>query len=121
MTVAAWIAGGLDLAFAAFHVMFWRLFGWPGRLEDAGATNVAIMQTLNIVLIYIFVVTGVVVLGYAWRGVPLPPELAWATAAFWLLRTVLQPVMFSMRNAPSRMITLLFAVSAAAHAAATTM
>ena len=117
-SLAAWVAGGLDLGFAAFHVLFWRLFGWPGQLQPSGQTNAAITQTLNIVLVYVFVVYGVSILGFAWRGVPVPPALAWAAAAFWLLRTCLQPVMFSMRNTPSRVITFLFAVNAAVHAVA---
>jgi hypothetical protein len=116
--LAAWVAGGLDLGFAAFHVLFWRLFDWPGRLAASGQTNAAITQTLNIVLVYIFVVAGISILGYAWRGGPVPASLAWAAAVFWLLRTILQPVMFSMRNTPSRVITFLFAVNAAVHAVA---
>lgn len=114
--LAAWIAGGLDLGFAVFHILFWRLFGWPGRLEASGQTNAAITQTLNIVLIFIFIVYGIVLLGHAHRGVPVPLPVAGVGAAFWGLRMLLQPLMFSMRNVPSWAITCVFAANAAVHA-----
>ena len=114
MTVAL-LAGALDLGFAAFHLMFWRLFQWPARLEASGKVNEAITQTLNLVLIYVFVAYGVALI---WTAASLPPMLAWAGAGFWLLRMALQPRLFPMRNGPSVAITVVFAATAAVHALA---
>jgi hypothetical protein len=115
LTAALW-AGGLDLGFAAFHLMFWRLFKWPDNLERSGAINAAITQTLNIVGIYIFTFYGGALVWLALSGPQVPAILAWAGAGFWLLRLTLQPILFPMRNGPSLAITGVFVVATVAHA-----
>jgi len=48
-------AGGVfNLAFAAFHVLFWRLFDWDRDLATLNAINRAVMQILNLCLTFIF-------------------------------------------------------------------
>ena len=39
---------------ALFHAAFRRLFGWPERLAPSGSLNTAITQTLNAMLIFVF-------------------------------------------------------------------
>ncbi|MFJ5368804.1 hypothetical protein ACIPIA_06245, partial [Bosea sp. CER48] len=51
-------AGLLDLGFALFHAAFWRLFGWPRRLAASGGLNMAITQTLNAMLGFVFLAYG---------------------------------------------------------------
>lgn len=114
-TLTLWASGGYNIGFAIFHLCFWMLFHWPASLRSSGPLNAAITQTLNIVLTYCFVVYGGALI---WAGVvstPVSPLVLIAGAGFWLLRTVLQSILFPMRNRMSVGITAVFAVGVAIH------
>jgi len=116
--IASVAAGVLDLGFAVFHLMFWSLFSWPERLGASGKVNSAITQTLNWMLIYVFTVYGTLLIWLAPSELAGSSLLAGAGAGFWVLRFVLQPCLFPMRNWQSITITTVFAVNAILHAAA---
>lgn len=107
-------AGLLDLGFALFHAAFWRLFGWPERLAASGSLNMAITQTLNVMLGFVFLVYGAALI---WQSGQLVthPLLPLAGAAFWTLRLVLQFVWFDLRPWPSKLIAAIFALTAVVH------
>lgn len=113
-------AGGLDLAFALFHLAFWRLFDWPARLLPAGSLNAAITQTLNAMLAFVFCAYGAALI---WQSSLNTGSGSWllplAGALFWLLRLALQVAWFDLRPLASRVITAIFALAAVLHAAAT--
>ena len=48
------ICGVYNTGFAVFHILFWRVFGWPATIRSTGHVNSAITQTLNLMLIYCF-------------------------------------------------------------------
>lgn len=104
--------GVIDLGFAVFHLLFWKLLGWPQSLEASGKLNSAVTRTLNLVLIYVFVVYGVALI---WLGENAPPGLLIAGAGFWVLRAVLQPVMFEMKTRLSGALLGAFVVAAVFH------
>ena len=96
-------AAAYCFALAAFHMMFWRLFGWPTSLAGSGTLNVSVTQTLNVML-----TLGVVMYGAA---------LCWG-ALFLGVRTVVQPFQFAMRDTSAQILTVAFVAGAAVHAAA---
>lgn len=104
-------AGLLDVGFALFHALFWRLFGWPARLAPAGGLNSAITRTLNAVLIFVFAVYGAALLWHPGGSWLLPL----AGAGFWTLRLVLQFLWFDLKPWPSKLIAAVFALAAAVH------
>lgn len=111
-------AAAYVFALAIFHLMFWRLFRWPATLANSGRINTGVTQTLNIML-----TLGVTMYGAAlcW-GALHPDKTFWtlpaAGAVFLAVRVVVQPFQFSMRDRPSQIITIVFALGAAIHAAA---
>lgn len=107
-------AGLLDLGFALFHAAFWRLFGWPERLEPSGSLNTAITQTLNLMLGFVFLIYGAALIWQS-RQLGAHPFLPLAGAGFWSLRLVLQFVWFDLKPWPSKLITALFALTAVVH------
>ena len=115
MATMSTAAGLIDLGFAAFHLMFWRLFGWPKILVASGEVNSAVTQTLNFVLTYVFIAYGGALI---WLGEAAPAAMLWAGAGFWVLRAALQPALFPMRNKPSVIILAVFLTAGAVHAAA---
>lgn len=115
MTYAV-VASIFDIGFGLFHLMFWRLFGWPSTLALSGKINTFISQTLNAMLIYCFFAYAAAL--FWWRADENVGVLALAGTGFWLLRAVLQPVLFSARHRLSIVLTIVFLVGAALHAAA---
>ena len=116
MTLAL-LSAGFDLAVCLFHITFWRLFGWPGRLAPAGRLNAAVTQTLNIMLAYVFFATAA---GIAWAvltGHP-PEAVLWAATGFWLLRMTLQPALFPLSSRVNVAVTAVWLLGAAIHAGA---
>ncbi len=49
------LCGVYALGFAVFHTQFWRLFKWKEELSKLSSINRAIMQIMNLRLIYFFV------------------------------------------------------------------
>lgn len=111
-------AAAYVFALAVFHLMFWHLFRWPATLANSGRINTGVTQTLNIMLTF-----GVTMYGIAlsW-GALHPDKTAWtlpaAGALFLAVRVAVQPFQFSMRDRPSQIITVVFALGAVIHAAA---
>ncbi|MEC9244243.1 hypothetical protein T8J41_04670 [Nitratireductor rhodophyticola] len=116
-TTTLLICGFYNLGFAAFHAAFWSLFGWPAKLRPSGTINAAITQTLNVVLTYCFLLYGGALAWTALGYIDPHPFILISGAGFWLLRTVLQPVLFSMRDRRSVGITIIFLAGFAIHAA----
>lgn len=114
-TAAILVAGLVDIGFAIFHAMFWRIFDWPARLEASGAFSAFVTQTLNAILIYVFTIYGATLIGYGLAGHPAPSLLVLGGGAFWGLRFLLQPIFFRSWSRPMAIITVAFFVAAIAH------
>jgi hypothetical protein len=121
-TPSVWIfaAGVFDLALALFHLLFWRLFGWPRSLEASGSVNRGITQILNLAITYLFVLAALLCFLF-------PHELAatamgrfwlFAMAGFWLARSLVQPLFFSLRHPLSLALFAAFLGGTALHIAA---
>jgi len=53
-TTLIYIGGALHLAFAVFHIFFWKLFNWKESLRKTTPVNKGVMQVMNLCLIYLF-------------------------------------------------------------------
>ena len=42
-----YVCGFFNIAFAVFHILFWKVFHWKNDLKQLSFTNKAIMQILN--------------------------------------------------------------------------
>ena len=105
-------------ALALFHLMFWRLFRWPASLAASGSINAGVTQTLNLMLTFAVTVYGLALLWGAFHLDRTAWTLPAAGALFLAVRVVVQPFQFSMRNAPSLVLTAIFVVGALIHTAA---
>ena len=105
------VAGGIYcLAFAAFHLAFWKLFRWPEDLTSLSFINSAVMQILNLCLTFVFVIFGVVSLIYPadMTSTPLGRTLLLLISIFWLLRAAEQVVFFGLRSGISVLFFIVF-------------
>ena len=102
------IIGGLyNLAFALFHLMFWRLFGWKEDLASLARINRAIMQVINLCLTFVFLVFAYISLFHTTEllSTSLGKTLLVLIFIFWVLRAIEQIVFFGLRKKIS--VTLL--------------
>ncbi len=116
LTAAALFNGG----FGVFHVLFWRIFGWPRTLQSSGPVNAGITQVLNLCLTFVFFAMAIG-LGLSARNeahLPATEPLLATAAAFWLFRAALQPVYFGLKHPASIILFAIFLAGAAIHAAA---
>lgn len=116
-TTVVLLAGLHSLAFAVFHAGFWRMLRWPSSLESAGAANRAVIQILNLRLLYVFL--GIAALCFFFPdelvGTALGRALLLGMSGFWIGRTIEQFVFFrTARTSRSFMnaLTALFAIGA---------
>lgn len=99
-----------SLGFAAFHLAFWKLFGWKRELARVGLPTRAIVQILNLRLVYVFAGVGVLCLLYPHelRGTPLGRAVLAFMALFWVGRTVEQFVFLRVNHRLVHVLTALF-------------
>jgi len=92
--------GVMNVLFALFHIGFWKIFDWKHDLARLQPINRAIMQTLNLVLIYLFL--GFAALSIVLAGADSLGGLERALCAFvggvFLLRAALQLPLFGTRH-----------------------
>lgn len=112
------LGGVHSLGFAAFHLAFWKLFDWKRDLARNSPANRAIMQILNLRLVYVFL--GMGALGLAFGGelaaTPLGRALLGFIALFWVGRGVEQCVFLRIHDWRVHLLSALFALGAALHA-----
>nr|WP_255493032.1 hypothetical protein [Luteimonas sp. RC10] len=92
------------MAFAVFHLAFWRLFGWPRTLQTTTIANRAILQIANAQLVLVFA-------GVAWLCLAMSDVLA-GMAAFWWLRLTLQFVWLRVHHRLVHGLSALFLLGA---------
>ena len=79
-------AGGFfNIGLVMFHLAFWRLFNWDEDLKKISFLNRAVMQVLNISLIFAFVIFSYISLAHTKELVstPLGHSLVMLMALFW--------------------------------------
>jgi len=104
-------AGGIySFGFVIFHLMFWRIFNWGEDLRSLSFLNRAIMQVLNVSLIFAFVIFGYISLLHTNELMEssLGHSLLVLTALFWLFRAIEQIVFFKLKHWGSVMFLLVF-------------
>ena len=114
------LTGGLySLAFAVFHMLFWRVFRWKADLQRLIPVNRAIIQVLNLRLIYVFLVMGLatVLFPVALLSTELGMFILVATSLFWLMRAIEQIIFFGLHTAASIIIFGVFLIGSGLFAA----
>lgn len=112
MKTILFICGFYNIAFALFHTGFWKIFHWNAELKKLSFANKAIMQILNIQIIYYFVFTAVICFAF-------PTELLttklgnWflmGTSLFWLIRTIQQFIFLKANHYKIHLLTFIFLI-----------
>ena len=101
-----YICGFYNLTFAVFHLYFWKIFRWKEDLKENSIANRAIIQILNIRLIYVFLLMAFIYFFYTNQLVT--TEIGFVLLigflGFWTGRLIEQ---FIFLRVKSRMATIL--------------
>lgn len=104
------IGGVYNLAFAIFHMLFWKLFRWKKELPNLAPVNRAIIQVLNIRLIYVFI--GFAYLSFFFTreliSSRLGREILMFISVFWIMRAGEQKIFFGLRDKVSVALFIFF-------------
>jgi hypothetical protein len=117
MTVILYSCGIYNLIFAIFHILFWKLFNWENELSKLNFANKAIMQILNLRIIYLFLMFSFIYLFYAHEllETKLRIVLIAGMFIFWLGRTVEQFVFFNFKSRRVNILTFVFILGSILH------
>jgi hypothetical protein len=93
------IGGVICIAFAAFHLSFWKIFDWRKSLSSISQENRAIIYVLNLsVIFFLFVFAYLSIFqGNALISSLLGKTIIILMAAFWIIRAIEQPIFFGFR------------------------
>lgn len=104
------IGGFFHFGFVIFHLFFWKIFKWKKDLKSLLPVNRAVMQIMNICLIFIFFIIGSISLFHVDELLTesLGRVFLISVSGFWFLRLILQFVYFGIRRTLSIILSVLF-------------
>jgi hypothetical protein len=107
-----WIGGLYNLAFLIFHDFFWKIFNWKDDLVKLTPINKAIMQVLNLMLIFVLLIFAYVSFFHVQdlQTVDLGKTVTIFIALFWGIRAILQLVFFSRTKLISYILFVIFII-----------
>jgi hypothetical protein len=115
MKTMLFIGGIYHIAFAVFHVLFWKLFRWKDELPKLNVINSNVMQILNLRITFIFLVFAYISFFHSTELLTtgIGNFLLLAIALGWLGRAIEQIYFFGLKKAVSVVMFAVFLVGAA--------
>ncbi len=112
-----YICGIYNLFFAIFHMFFWKIFNWKKDLEKNSIANRAIMQILNLRLIYIFLLMAYIYLFFPKElmETKIGYSLLIGFLGFWIGRTIEQFIFLRVKSKMVNILTGIFLVGVVIH------
>ena len=106
------IAGYYCIAFAVFHLLFWKIFYWKTDLQRLTPVNRAIMQVLNLCLTFVFLFIGIALILFQpdFLGTKLGTFILMSMATFWFLRATEQVIFFGLKSITSSVFLSVFLI-----------
>lgn len=115
MKEALIIAGGIyTIALIIFHLLFWRIFKWPGALRALSSVNKATIQVLNISITFIFFIIAYISFVHTNEllSTQLGNTLLVSISGLWLFRAIQQVLFYKLEHNASIVLTLYFLIGA---------
>ncbi|MBC7826811.1 MAG: hypothetical protein H7122_03625 [Chitinophagaceae bacterium] len=99
-----------SVLFAVFHACFWKLFNWSSELKKIERNNRAIMQILNLRLIYLFLFSAFLCFFFTrdLYTTSLGKAFLVGMSIFWLGRTIEQFIFLPLNHWRVHVLTILF-------------
>jgi len=111
MATVIFLCGLYSLAFAVFHIGFWKIFKWNGELRKLSFANKGIMQILNVQIIYYFLFVAFVCFYFPTELLASKPGNIFASSSlFWFIRTIQQFVFLRTNHYKVHILTIIFVI-----------
>ncbi|MCX6155346.1 MAG: hypothetical protein NT007_14425 [Candidatus Kapabacteria bacterium] len=110
------LIGGIhSLSFVIFHILFWKIFDWKRDLERISKVNKAILQILNLRLIFVFFFTALLCIFYSHDLLTTSIGRVFLLGGFlfWFGRAIEQVIFFGIKSLKSNLMTIIFLIGAA--------
>ena len=106
------IGGIYNVAFAIFHLMFWRLFRWKKDLVSLNIVNRGVMQILNLCLTFVFLIFAYISIFHSLELLTtnIGKSLLLLISVFWFLRAIEQIIFFRLKKKASVALFVVFIV-----------
>ncbi|MCL2682881.1 MAG: hypothetical protein FWE63_05280 [Bacteroidales bacterium] len=111
MKTVIYLCGFYSLIFAVFHMGFWKMFKWAEELKKLDIVNKAVMEVLNIQIIFIFLFISTIcfVFPNELRSTKMGHIVLLGCSLFWLIRIVNQFIFFEI-NVGTYVLTAIFVI-----------
>ncbi len=108
--VIIFICGIHSLFFAIFHIAFWKVFKWKTELKKMNLANRAIMQILNLCLIYFFLFVAFFCFFFTKElyASNFGKVFLCGISLFWLARAIEQLILLRVNKLFVHILTVLF-------------
>lgn len=112
METVIFICGLYNIGLALFHISFWKIFKWKNDLKKISFANKAVIQLLNVQIIYYFSLVAFICFAF-------PTELLTTkfgnyfllgNSLFWLLRTIQQFIFLRANHYKIHILTIIFII-----------
>jgi hypothetical protein len=112
-----YLCGIYNIILVVFHLLFWKIFNWRITLEKGTKASKALIQIMNIQLIYLFIVMSFVYLFYTKELIQseIGNTVLFGYAGFWIVRFLQQFVFLKQKGKFVIGLTVLFFVGAVLH------
>lgn len=99
-----------NLAFGLFHLFFWKLLKWNEQLKRVSSVNKAVVQTLNLCLTFMLLLAAYLFYTSASEihTTEIGYKLLIGMAIFWLIRALLQIILFNLKERIHQLLLILF-------------
>ncbi len=106
------LCGLYNIGFAIFHISFWKIFHWDSDLKKLSFANKAIIQILNVHMIYYFLFVAFIC--FAFQTELLTTKfgniILIGNSLFWLLRTIQQFIFLRANHIKIHILTIIFVI-----------
>lgn len=115
MNTIIYICGIYSFLFGVFHILFWKFFNWKTALQKLTLPNRAIMQILNLRLIYYFFFVAFICFSFPTElhTTELGKVFLIGNSIFWFGRTIEQFVFLQINPIKVHILTFLFVLGIA--------
>lgn len=100
------IGGFLWLAVFVFHILFWKLFKWKWELSKLSDVNRAVMQVLNLCLMWVFLIFAYISIFHTNELLTtgLGKSILIGIVLFGVFRAVEQVIFFDLKDLRSKFV-----------------
>lgn len=109
--------GIFNLVLVLFHISFWKVFNWKKTLEKGTKANKAVIQIMNIQLIYLFLFMAFIYLFYTEELIQskIGNAIILGYAVFWIIRFFQQYIFLKQKGIFVIALTFIFLIGAFLH------